>query len=165
MRDMSATVRIVFAILLFMLMAGCGPVNDADQPPNVTFSPSIPPPTAIRPSQTPTVSGDPAVTTPTQPTPADPVLRSLIDEAKTDLAQRLSLPVEQITLLEAAAVTWPDGSLGCPEEGMAYAQVLSPGYLIRVEAGGQEYEYHASRSTVFYCQNPSPPVSGDAPDV
>ncbi len=105
------------------------------------------------------------MTTPTQPTPADPVLRSLIDEAKTDLAQRLSLPVEQITLLEAAAVTWPDGSLGCPEEGMAYAQVLSPGYLIRVEACGQEYEYHASRSTVFYCQNPSPPLPGGAPDV
>jgi hypothetical protein len=116
-------------------------------------------------SQTPTVSGELTLITPTLPAPADPVMHSLIDEAKADLAQRLSLSVEQIILLEAVRVVWPDSSLGCPEEGTAYAQVLTPGYLIRLEANGQEYEYHASRSTVFYCQNPSPPVAGTPPDV
>ena len=157
--------RIVLVVLFLMILAGCAPAIDAGAPDGAAPSASIMPPAEMPASQTPAASGDPAVTTPTQPTPADPVPRSLIDEAFADLAQRLSLSVEQIALLEASAVTWPDSSLGCPEEDMAYAQVLSPGCLIRLEAGGQEYEYHASRSTVFYCQNPSPPLPGGAPDV
>lgn len=165
MRNMRGSVRIVLGILPLIITAGCGSVTVSDQPESAAPSPSILPPSITPASQTPTVPGEPAMITPILPTPADPAPRSLIDEAKADLAQRLSLSVDQFALLEAAAVVWPDSSLGCPEEGMAYAQVLTPGYLIRFEAGGREYEYHASRSTVFYCQNPSPPLPGDAPDV
>jgi hypothetical protein len=49
--------------------------------------------------------------------------------------------------------------LGCPQKGMAYAEVLTPGYLILLEYGGTTYEYHASQGgTVVTCKNPSPPV-------
>jgi hypothetical protein len=57
-------------------------------------------------------------------------LQNLIEKAITDLAKRLAVPVDEITLLEAKSVIWPDASLGCPEEGMQYAQVLTR-YLIR----------------------------------
>jgi hypothetical protein len=98
--------------------------------------------------------------------PADAGLQSLIDKATADLAQRLSIPVDQIRLIEASAVVWPDSSLGCPQEGMAYSQVLTPGYLIRLEAGDQEFEYHASKGTeVVSCENPMPPVEGTPGDV
>jgi hypothetical protein len=98
--------------------------------------------------------------------PADPGLQSLINMAITDLAQRLGVPANEIVLLEATSVVWPDGSLGCPQEGMVYAQVLTPGYLIRLQAGIQEFEYHASKgTTVIYCENPSSPVPGTPPDV
>lgn len=104
--------------------------------------------------------------TPTLPLPADAGLQALIEKARTDLAQRLSIPAGDIVVLQAENVTWPDGSLGCPQEGMEYAQVLTPGYLIRLSFGNQEFEYHASRgTTVIYCENPSPPVSGTPPDV
>ncbi len=162
---MKGAVRIVQVIPILVIMTGCTPAIDVGVPDYAAPSTSTPPPPVFSTRQTPTASEDPALITPTLPPPADLVPSSLIDEAKTDLAQRLSLAVDQIILLEASAVTWPDSSLGCPEEGMAYAQVLTPGYLIRLEAGAHQYEYHASRGTVFYCQNPSAPVPGVSPDV
>jgi len=90
-----------------------------------------------------------------------PDLQDLIEKAKENLAQRLSIPSSQIDLLEAADVVWSNASLGCPQPGMMYADVLTPGYLILLNANGQEYEYHASKSSdVFLCENPIPPVPG-----
>ena len=92
-------------------------------------------------------------------------LESLIEKAKENLAQRLSVPITKIDLVEAKPVTWPDASLGCPQPGMMYAQVLMGGYLILLEANGKIYEYHTSKGTeVIYCENPMPPVEGTPTD-
>jgi hypothetical protein len=65
------------------------------------------------------------------------------------------------TEIMAEQVVWPDSSLGCPQEGMLYAQVLTPGYLIRLAFGKHEFEYHASkRTSIFYCENPTSPAPG-----
>ena len=98
--------------------------------------------------------------------PADPVLQTLIASARADLARRLAIRAADIVLLQAGRVTWPDGSLGCPQPGMEYAQVLTPGYLIRLGYGDRPFEYHASRNAeAFYCENPMPPVDGTPGDV
>jgi hypothetical protein len=103
---------------------------------------------------------------PSLPTSADSGLQDLIDKAIADLAQRLAVPVNEIVLLEATSVVWPDASLGCPQEGMLYAQVLTPGYLIRLESGNHEFEYHASKRTyMIYCENPTPPIPGTSADI
>ena len=95
---------------------------------------------------------------PSLSTPADPISQRLIEKAKADLAQRLSISAPQISLVEVAQVEWSDSSLGCPQPGMDYLQVITPGYLIRLEAAGQEYEYHSNRDTYFVlCENSSPP--------
>lgn len=87
--------------------------------------------------------------------------QNLIEIAREDLAQRLSLSISQIDLVDAKEVIWPDSSLGCPQPGMAYADVLTPGYMIILKAGDKEYEYHASKGTfVIYCENPTPPIPG-----
>ena len=100
------------------------------------------------------------------PTPSFPGMESLIEKAKADLAQRLATSVTEITLKEATPMTWPDSSLGCPQEGMMYTQVLTPGYLILLEHAGNRYEYHASRgNTLVTCENPSPPVPGTPGDT
>lgn len=95
------------------------------------------------------------------PLPEDTGLSNLIEKAKADLAGRLAVSANEINLIEATSVTWPDSSLGCPQEGMVYTQVLTPGYLILLEQGGNTFEYHAgSRDTIVTCENPSPPVPG-----
>jgi hypothetical protein len=119
------------------------------------------------PSQTgvPEPQGSPLVS-PTQGdnsqmTPFSPGLQGLIEKAKEDLAKRLSVAAIEISVAQAGEVVWPDSSLGCPQEGMAYAQVLTPGYLIILEYVNNQYEYHAGKeSEGFYCPDPTPPVPG-----
>ena len=86
-------------------------------------------------------------------------LQILIEKAKENLAQRLSISETEITIVEATDVVWSDSSLGCPQKGMVYADVLTPGFLIILSANNAEYEYHSSKGTeVIYCENPNPPV-------
>lgn len=72
----------------------------------------------------------------------------LIEMARQDLAQRENVDPGQIELQELEAVEFPDASLGVPQEGESYAQVITPGYIIVLNAGGQTYEYHAAGERV-----------------
>jgi len=79
--------------------------------------------------------------------------------AIADLAQRLSIPASRINTMEARGVFWSDASLGCPQPDTTYTQVLTPGYLILLESGGNKFEYHANlHDHVFYCEKPTPPI-------
>jgi hypothetical protein len=44
-------------------------------------------------------------------------------------------------VVSAMAVTWNDGSLGCPEPGQSYTQALVDGYQVVVEVDGERYDY------------------------
>lgn len=87
----------------------------------------------------------------------DPNLQPLIDMAVADLAQRLGVAVEAIDVLAAYLVVWSDSSLGCPQPGMQYLQVLTDGTLILLESGGAVYRYHAggNQSEPFLCTMPA----------
>lgn len=85
----------------------------------------------------------------------EPGMETLVDQAREDLAQRLSVPVGQIAVLEAKAVVWPDASLGCPVPGMEYIQVPQDGFLIRLSVAGTVYEYHGGGGReMFLCGQP-----------
>jgi hypothetical protein len=106
----------------------------------------------------PPSQGDATQMPPSVTIPADAGLQDLIKKAKEDLAQRLAISVTQISLVEATEVEWSDSSLDCPQPGMAYLQVITPGYRILLEANTQVYEYHSNRDAYFiYCENPVPP--------
>ncbi len=68
--------------------------------------------------------------------------------AKEDLARRLDVSLEDTRVLSVEAMDWPDTSLGCPEPGMMYAQVITPGFRVMLEAEAKTYEYHTDRSSV-----------------
>jgi hypothetical protein len=59
-----------------------------------------------------------------------------------DLALRLQVTEEMIDVVSVEAVEWPNTSLGCPQPGMMYAQVVTPGYRLCLEAEGEKYWYH-----------------------
>jgi hypothetical protein len=79
-------------------------------------------------------------------------VQSLVDQARDDLSQRLDIPTSEISLQSVEAVEWPDASLGCPQPGMMYAQVVTPGYRIILSAAGQNYQYHTSLSSAMLCE-------------
>jgi len=72
-----------------------------------------------------------------------PEYSPVVDIAKKDLSERLNIPIEDIKLVKEEAVDWPDTSLGYPEKGMSYAQVITPGFRIKLKARDKLYEYHS----------------------
>lgn len=84
---------------------------------------------------------------------AAPGAETPLEAAINDLAAQTGLPPGQINQVSMEAVEWSDTSLGCPQEGYMYAQVITPGYKIILEAGGVQYEYHTDEGThVVLCQ-------------
>ena len=80
-------------------------------------------------------------------------MRSSVEVAVADLAERLEIDPERVTVLGSDPVVWPDASLGCPQPGMQYAQVPVDGARIRLEVDGESYDYHAGgdRPEPFLC--------------
>ncbi len=139
--------------LLGVGLAACAP-GGARVAPLEGFSP-LPAPMVSTPSWITETPGGSAVGS---------SMEGIVEQARRDLAARLSLPADEIRVIEARAVTWPDSSLGCPEPGRMYLQVLTPGYLVILEAQGQRYAYHAGRQgPPFLCppDRRQKPVEGE----
>ncbi|MDY6877643.1 MAG: hypothetical protein SWK90_15785 [Chloroflexota bacterium] len=125
--------------------------------------------TAVLISPTQVIQEENLTVNPTIPSPSNPALQGLVMQAKEDLAMRLSVRVDQIDLIEAEAVIWPDSSLGCPQPGMMYTQVQHDGSLVRLRIGKRIYNYHSGGNRPpFLCEQAtqgddlvSPPGLGD----
>jgi hypothetical protein len=143
---------VVGVALATLLLVGCGTADDAPAGP----VPSSPTPSPERTE--PSVPLTPEPESERTATPPSPVGTSSAD-AVADLAERLGIDPGEVTVVRDVAVTWPDGSLGCPVPGMAYTQALTPGRLVVLEAAGTTVEYHSGgRRGLFLCEDPRPPV-------
>jgi hypothetical protein len=149
-----ALIKICLFNFLLFLTISCALAPSPTVETEGTASPAPTGPETVLPTQ-----GDPARMPAISQTPGASGLKNLIERARDDLSQRVSVSAAQIKLVEATEVEWPDSSLGCPQEGMSYLQVITPGYRILLEAGGIQYEYHSNRDTYFvYCENPNPSI-------
>lgn len=118
---------------------------------------------------------DPATTQPPRPTLETPdmttpddggtngdISQEMLDELLAQAAGDTGVPEGEIMIVTAESVTWSDGSLGCPEPGMAYTQALVPGYRVVLDVAGEEIHYHAGSDGEFFaCDDPQPPSAGD----
>ena len=86
-------------------------------------------------------------------TPAVP--ETAIALATEDLASRLGVAAEKIGVLRAEVVEWPDTSLGCPQPGKMYAQIITSGHRIILKVDGEQYEYHSDEEgkQLVLCQD------------
>jgi hypothetical protein len=67
---------------------------------------------------------------------------TIVQAMMADAQQRSGAAHVQVVKTEA--VTWRDGSLGCPEPGRMYTQALVKGWRIRIDVGSAQFVYHAS---------------------
>jgi hypothetical protein len=81
--------------------------------------------------------------------PMTATLESVTTAVLEDAARRTGVGKADLSVVNAVAVTWPDGSLGCPQPGVNYTMALVPGYRITVRAGERVLDYHASRRGYF----------------
>jgi hypothetical protein len=80
-----------------------------------------------------------------------------IEIASRDLAAQLGVEVDAVVLVSSEATQWPDACLGITREGVVCAQVITPGFRIVLESGGDEYEYHTNEGTrAVLVEQPAP---------
>ena len=71
-----------------------------------------------------------------------------VRKARADLAKRIGVSDDQIEEKSVESADFPDMALGAPEKGEMSGQMVTPGWRIRLSAGGQGYEYRASKNGV-----------------
>ena len=131
---MSTSARLTFASLALVsfVVVGCSSSGAASPAASLPIrpSPSLDLPPSAPPSSAP-VTGEVPET----------VLQTIQQQLSVDVP---GVNVTKATVVTAEAVEWPDGSLGCPEMGVMYTQVISPGYHVVISVDGVEYDYRAT---------------------
>lgn len=61
----------------------------------------------------------------------------------TDTAGLLGVEEGDVAVITVAEVTWSDASLGCPQPGMVYAQVVTDGLQVVLQADDLLFDYRA----------------------
>jgi hypothetical protein len=138
---MRTTILLAAAMLLVAACTGATP----GQP---TLPPDGPPTDDAAPTQPPTAppAVEPSPDLPTPPIFAGDVPASIMEELFDETAALAQVALSEVRLERAEAVTWSDGSLGCPEPDMMYTQALVDGYWVVLEAAGQTYDWRMSET-------------------
>jgi hypothetical protein len=115
----------------------------------------------------PSPSSTPTPTPPEQaeatPPPTDAPQTHPVTAAVLHLSAEFDVATDRIEIISARAVEWPDTSLGCPQPGEAYAEVITPGYAIVLEVEGERFEIHTDETgdQIIICDvtgmEPTPP--------
>ena len=136
----------IVLLVLMLTLAGCSPASSPD----------------IEPAPVTETTAAPTQTT-ANLAPTNEVPENLLTLAKEDLAAKLGVDMDVITLHSAKPVEWSDSSLGCPEPDTMYAQVITPGYQIVLSVDEHLYSYHTDdNDQVRYCLNDTTlPVNPD----
>lgn len=73
----------------------------------------------------------------------------VMGRTRAHLADRLSVPADELETVRAQAMQWPNGAMGCPQPGINYTQALVSGYWIVLRHGGRNYDYRIAESGHF----------------
>ena len=98
----------------------------------------------------PTRSAPELLTAPRSDTPGiGEVPADVLADLVADAAERTATEPDAVEVVQAEAVTWNDGSLGCPEPDMFYTQALVEGYHVILRAGTEELDYRVGAAGGF----------------
>lgn len=71
--------------------------------------------------------------------------------AKQTASKHFEVPLEQLRVQQVQALDWPDSSLGCPQPGMMYLQVITPGFKVELTTGQDLYPVHIGGTRAVVC--------------
>ncbi|MDX1521065.1 MAG: hypothetical protein R3264_05525, partial [Anaerolineae bacterium] len=74
------------------------------------------------------------------------ITNNTFDEIVADASQRTGVPPSEIEVVSSDPETFNDASLGCPEPGRMYAQVITDGFVVLVDADGVVLDYRVAKS-------------------
>lgn len=162
--------HVAILVLLTLAVTACG-ANSDSIPDAETETPSIEP-TAEDGPQSPAVTPSPVLSPQMESPVATPAEGSegpaqAIEAAKERVASKSDISTEEVEVVSVEPVEWSDASLGCPKPGHAYAQVITPGYRIKLRAGDRVHEVHTDRSgrAAVLCERKPEPGPAAAVDT
>ncbi len=74
--------------------------------------------------------------------PADSAAKPAVMAARAAAAATLGVDVDAVSVDGVEPRDWSDTALGCPEPETMYAEVITPGFSVRVTAGSQTIDVH-----------------------
>jgi hypothetical protein len=100
----------------------------------------------------------PAALLAADPSPMDPNT-----VARQTVAAALGINETEARVISREQRDFADGSLDCPQPGTAYAQVITPGFRILVEANGRRFDVRVAGTggRICYRRKPSPDQQAD----
>ena len=173
-RPTIATLPLAAPLLAALLLAACtggaasvpsssaGPGGSASTGPaaspvaSAVSSPGRPDATASGRPNPPLFASESPVT---GEAPADIMAR-----VRAQLAAKIGETAAASATVEVSqAVTWPDGSLGCPQPGMMYTQMVVEGYQVVLAVGTTKYDYRIGLGgTPSLCESRMPHATSPA---
>ncbi len=87
-----------------------------------------------------------------------PAQEQAVDMARTELASVLGVAMDKIELQRVNPMDWPNSSLGCPEKGMMYLDVITSGFRVEFDVGGKIYQVHTAEKRAIVCQRAARPI-------
>ncbi len=160
------------AAAIALAVAACGGNDDENRPVapatavpvTESATPTLRFDTPVPPTEEAVSGGNDDEKEPTEPATAPPVTESraptlqfntpsptgetIPEEIETAarrlLAEKLGVDEGDFQLVSAEGMGWSDASLGCPQEGMFYAQVLTSGYQLVFDLAGASYAVHTN---------------------
>jgi hypothetical protein len=143
------------AVALVVVLLGAGGCGASGDGPTQSPAPGSPTPTTPSPAS-PNSAASPSPPGGAVALPDDLRSRPAVAAAIADTAARQGVDPAAVVIAAWSPVTWTDGSLGCPVEGMAYTQALVEGELLMLRVGTGLYQYHGPTGGPFtYCAKPT----------
>lgn len=127
------------------------PVAQALSSPSPTSAPATPQPAPPSRPAKPTRLPQPTVQAPAptaQPKEVPPMSATSANAQKVIEKHVADFAVDKasISVISEEDVEWSSSALGCEKPGMAYLDVITPGFRVVIEQGGRQYQYHGARS-------------------
>jgi hypothetical protein len=144
---MRALLRLGLTGLVLSLIVGCSAAGTTPSPePSAIPSASL----ALASDQPTLAPGGTSAPAPTIDLPA-----AVIEAVKAEIAADAGVAARDVTIISAQAVTFPDGSLGCPSPGVNYIQVQVDGFIVVGTAAGATFDYRGTSPTdIRRCEKP-----------
>jgi hypothetical protein len=125
-------------LTLILTLGGCGQNSGSPSTPAVV----TPPQPAVAPLVSPVPGSN-----------LSPEEQQVVAAALQDAATQLGVAASELSLQQIEAREWGDSSLGCPQPGNLYSQIVTPGFLIVINSRGKQLEYHSdTRGRVVLCR-------------
>jgi hypothetical protein len=71
--------------------------------------------------------------------------------AAAAVAQQTGSSMDAVVIRSVEAIDFGDSSLGCPQPGMAYLQVITPGHKVIAEAVGKTFDVRVAGTRGLIC--------------